>query len=137
MKIIDHGMWVRYVPEPWPKDMLVNVMFCKNDDGKDWYEYIKGDEFVVDSIKMTVLEDIVRAVYRDASMLFPQGCRVLEIVYDPIPDPQAKYGGKLYNAEANSFADPSPPQPLESDLIKELLTHISELRKRVEELEAR
>jgi hypothetical protein len=103
MKIIDHGVWVRYVPEPWPKDFPSNIMFCKRDDGKDWYEYIKSNEFSTSSIKMIVLEDVVRAVYRDASKLFPQNCRVLEIVDDSVSDPQAKYGGMIYDAKANSL----------------------------------
>jgi hypothetical protein len=31
---------------------------------------------------------------------------VLEIVDDDIGDPQAKYGGQLYDAKAKSFSDP-------------------------------
>jgi hypothetical protein len=104
MKIIDHGMWLRYVPEPWPKDRPFNVMFCKRADGTDWYKFFPN--LAAHSIKMTVLEDIVRAVSRDASKLFPQNCRLLEIVDDDIGDPQAKYGGKFYDSKAKSFSEP-------------------------------
>jgi hypothetical protein len=139
MNITDHGTWVRYTPDPWPKDYPSFVMFCKNVDGIDWYDYIKSDKLSPVSIKMTVFEDIVRAVYRDASMLFPQGCLVLEIPDDPVLDPQAKYGGKLYDAESNSFSDPPPlsPQPNIDETITELFTRNRELRKRIEALETK
>jgi hypothetical protein len=136
MNIIDHGHWTRYVPEKHPEGMPGDVMFCRRDrDGKDWYSYIHGEHPGLggNSIKLTVLEGIVRAVYRDATMLFPQNCLLIEITDDTAVNPQAKYGGKLYDARTKSFSDPPPEQPVPE--IPELLTRLDELRKRIETLE--
>jgi hypothetical protein len=127
MTIINHGSWLRYVPEVWPKDVPGNVMFCRRDDGTDWYVFSR--KLDGRSIWMTVHEGIVQAVSRDASMLFPQNCRLLEVVGDGCADPQAKYGGKLYDAKANSFGDRPPPVPQPDPL--------EELRARIAALEAR
>jgi hypothetical protein len=135
MNIIDHGSWTRYVPEKPPEGLPGNIMFCRRDsDGKDWYAYIHGEhpELGGDSIKMTVHEGIVQAVYRDATMLFPQNSLLLEITDDPVADPQAKYGGKLYDGRSKRFLDP-PPQTQEP-IVPE---YVRELRQRIEVLEQR
>lgn len=134
MKIIDHGSWSRYVPKIRPEHLSenINVLFCKNKDGKDWYDYLQGNEFAPSSIKLTVMEGIVRAAVRDASRLFPQNCQVLEIIGDQVSDPQAKYGDRIYDAVAHSFkSQPPPPQ------VPDLLDTIKQLTARIEELERR
>jgi hypothetical protein len=127
MTIINHGSWLRYVPEVWPKDVPGNVMFCKRDDGTDWYDFSR--KLDGRSIWMTVHDGVVQAVSRDASMLFPQNCRLLEVVGDSCADPQAKYGGKLYDAKANSFGDRAPP-PQQPDALEELRARIAALEAR-------
>ena len=99
MHIINHGTWSRYTPSPYPKDIPANVLFCSRDsDGKDWYELVREKQTFADgSAKMTVYDNIVRAVYVDESFLFPQGCMLLE---------QADFGGRFYNAETNTLEDP-------------------------------
>jgi hypothetical protein len=143
MNIIDHGLWTRYVPANPKEDLPGFIMFCRRDaDDQDWYDYIHGEEPELggNSIKMTVDDkDIVQAVYRDATKLFPQNSLLLEITDDPVDDPQAKYGGKLYDPETMTFSDPPPP-PEPPDLqstITELFTRIRELRTRIDALERR
>ena len=135
MKIIDHGSWSRYVPKVRPEHLPVNVnvLFCKNEDGVDWYDYLRDDEFAPSSIKLTVLEGVVCAATRDASMLFPQNCRVLEVIGGQVADPQAKYGDMIYDAKASGFA-PQPPLPAAPD-VATLLDTIEKLTARIDALE--
>jgi hypothetical protein len=136
MKIVDHGSWSRYTPEVRPEHLPANVLFCKNEDGVDWYDYLRDDQFAPSSIKLTVLEGVVRAATRDASMLFPQNCKVLEIVGDQVVDPQAKYGDMIYDAKASGFA-PQPPLsalPAAPD-VATLLDTIQKLTARIDALE--
>jgi hypothetical protein len=111
MTIINHGSWTRYVPAALPADAPANAMFCKRDaDGVDWYTFIyDGASFAPGSIKLTVAQGVAQAVTNDASSLFPQGCVVLEITGATSADPQAAYGGFLYDATANTLTAPPPP----------------------------
>jgi hypothetical protein len=137
MKIINHGSWTRYVPDQMPKELPANIgiIFCRRDsDGVDWYQYIHGKTAKLkgDSIKVTVLDGIVRAASRDASMLFPQNCTVLELIGDNTMDAQTAYGGKLYDARTNMLAE-APPQKIEPspyDLIKQLAARIEALERK-------
>jgi hypothetical protein len=133
MKIIDHGVWHRYEPVPRFADLPSNIMFCRRDgDGKDWYEYLKGNELTQTSLKMTVLDDVVRAASRDASMLFPQGCRVIEVVGDDASDPQTRYGGMVYDAKARVLAaKPAEPKPSPQPTVAELMARIDALERRL------
>jgi hypothetical protein len=131
MTIIDHGVWHRYEPEPRPEHLPWNIMFCRRNDGKDWYEYVKGNEFSRHSIKMTVLDDTVRAASRDASMLFPQACRVIEIVDDNAADPQAKYGGMIYDAKAKALTTKPVEAVIRMPTMEDLLARIEALEKRL------
>jgi hypothetical protein len=128
--IIDHGVWHRYEPVPRPEHLPWNIMFCRRDsDGMDWYEYLKGNELTQTSLKMTVLDDVVRAVTRDASMLFPQGCRVIEVVGDDHPDPQAKYGGMVYDAKSKALSAAKAAE--RTPTVAELMARIDALEKRL------
>jgi hypothetical protein len=81
---------------------------------------------------MTIFENIVRAVNRDATMLFPQNCMVLEIIGDDAKDVQMVYGGKLYNAKANTLTEALSQkiEPSPYDLIKELSVRIEALERK-------
>jgi hypothetical protein len=130
MKIVDHGVWSRYEPESRPADLPASVMFCRRDrDGRDWYEYVRGNDLSRHSIKLTVLDDVVRAATRDASMLFPQGCRVVEVVGDDAPDPQARYGGMVYDAHTKALST-KPAEPI-TPTMADLLARIDALEKRL------
>jgi hypothetical protein len=143
MDVIEHGSWTLYVPAVPKEDLPGYIMYCQRDaDGQDWYDYIHGEEPELggNSIKMTVDgASIVQAVYRDATKLFPQSMLLLEVTDDPVADPQAKYGGMLYNAEDKSFTDPPPPpaEPSIPETFTELFTRIRDLRNRIDELERR
>ncbi|WP_213287596.1 hypothetical protein [Bradyrhizobium sp. sGM-13] len=113
MTIINHGSWSRYVPGIWPEGFPSNIMFCKRDsDGIDWYDYIyKGASFAPGSIKVTVEGGLTRAATRDESKLFPQSSVVLEITGDNAEDPQAAFGGLVYDEASNTLSLPRPTVP--------------------------
>ena len=99
MAVIDHGLWVKYVPAVYPFDVPSGAVFCRREsDGHDWYEYvnvIEGVEhhknrkrrFELDSIKFVIevegrdesRDPIIRTAAVDASRLFPAGCRLIEL----------------------------------------------------------
>ncbi len=37
--MINHGIWKVYVPEPYPEGLPPKVMFWKNEQDVDWYDY--------------------------------------------------------------------------------------------------
>jgi hypothetical protein len=129
MSTIDHGIWSRYTPRPFPEGYPANALFCHNDAGLDWYEAVQGDAFEKASIKMTVYNDVVQAVERDASRMFPPDFRVVEVTDDPVADPFAKYHGKIYDPATKTFSDPPPPpEPVDfPDIIKRLQARIEAL----------
>jgi hypothetical protein len=112
--INDHGTWARYTPSPVPADAPPNALFSRRDsDSIDWYDYVNpgsnfGDATV---IKMTVGSDnIVRAAVLDPTRLFPgNGVRVLEVTGASTADPQADWGGFVYDPNTQTFSDPPPP----------------------------
>jgi hypothetical protein len=131
MKIIDHGAWVRCEPKKLKGLENFDVMFSKRtSDGADWYEFVAGNAFTSASIKMTVHEGIVQAVSRDASRLFPQNCRVIELVGDPAHDVHARYHGMVYDEKALSLsaAPTEEVEPLPD--LKELLARVEALEKK-------
>ncbi|WP_028165495.1 hypothetical protein [Bradyrhizobium elkanii] len=112
MTIINHGAWTRYVPEVWPEGLPESIMFCKRDvDGVDWYDYIyNGAVFAPNSIKASVNDGRVTVATRDVSRLFPQNCTLIEITEDnSIDDPQATFGGKMYDATTGEIVDVPTP----------------------------
>jgi hypothetical protein len=125
MTIINHGMWSRYTPDPYPQ-LPAGLMFCKRDsDGVDWYDYVhSGANFAPGSIVATVCDGKVITVHREYDRLFPQGAVVIELTNDSTEDPQATYGGQLYDAVSNilSPAPPpaAPPVPTKAELMVQL-----------------
>lgn len=105
--IISHGDWARYTPDPWPEHFPAEVMFCRREsDGVDWYYHLNAvGSFNLFSVKCTVADDIVLAATTDQSRLFPQGCTVIEIFGYTGSDPQADFGGKVYDPVANTIGD--------------------------------
>jgi hypothetical protein len=110
MTIINHGSWSRYVPTVFPLGVPTGAIFCKRDaDGIDWYDYVhNGASFAPASIKLTVFQGVAMAVTNDAQALFPAGCVLVEITGDNTVDPQAAYGGFIYDAAANTLTAPAP-----------------------------
>jgi hypothetical protein len=114
MSVINHGTWSRYTPDPWPEGLPAAIMFCKRDsDGIDWYEYTNdGASFSPNAVVATVYGNVVTTVNREYARLFPQGALVIEITGDnTTEDPQAAYGGKLYDATANTLTEATPQVP--------------------------
>jgi len=97
-------------------------MFAQREgDAVDWYDYVNhGENFDDGSLKMTVVNGAVAAVATDPTMLFPQGATVLEVSGVPTSDAQKEFGGKIYDAEHQTFRAPEPvvhPDPM-ADLLK-------------------
>ena len=124
MNIKNHGEWKPYRPETLPVGAPINALFARRDDGTDWYDYVNsGTNFAIDSIKLTLRDDVVAAAVIDATLLFPAGSTVLEISGVSVPDPQASLGRKVYNADAKTFRDPPPrefPNPAMDEILKRL-----------------
>src|SRR5256885_9738569 len=99
-------------------------MFAKrSSDNVDWYVYLKGTELSASTVKATALQDasgnwVMQAITRDATTLFPVGCKLLElfgvdaaIVSDA--DLRAAFGqrNKHYDPVTHTLIDPSAPVP--------------------------
>lgn len=124
MNIRNHGDWVRYKPDRLPIFAPPNALFAHRvNDSTDWYDYVNsGDNFVENTIKLTVVDGRVGAAVIDPTLLFPGGATVLEISDVHVGDPQAAFGGKIYDPATKTFNDPPPfsfPNPLE-DILKRL-----------------
>ena len=121
MRIIDHGFWEPYQPLAVPSGFPGNAIFLRRADGTDWYDYVfPGDKFAEGSIKMTILHGCVGAAVTDATMLFPAGASVLEIFDVEVTDPQALFGGKVYDPNAQTFSEPPPMVNVITGIIKRL-----------------
>lgn len=107
LSITSHGSWVRYTPSPWPQDFPAEVLFCRREsDNIDWYAHLNAeDSFYPGSVKCTVYQNSILAATTDATRLFPQACTVIEIVGYTGSDPQADFGGKVYDPVANTIGD--------------------------------
>jgi hypothetical protein len=62
-------------------------------------------------------------------MLFPQGCRVVEVVGDDAPDPQARYGGMVYDARTKALSA-RPVEPI-TPTMADLLARIDALERKL------
>ncbi|MCJ2086741.1 hypothetical protein MKK88_12170 [Methylobacterium sp. E-005] len=92
--IKDHGVWNLYVPEvlpDWAIEVLaggVRAAFSRRDgDGVDWYEYrMTPNRWAPESLVATTQSfpgvdgETVQGVFRDFTMPFPMGMRVIEIL---------------------------------------------------------
>jgi hypothetical protein len=110
--IIDHGKWLPYTPDPYPQGAPPNALFARREsDSLDWYEHVKTG-FQDDSVKfMATWRSEVRgyvigpATY-DASAIWPPNQVVGEITDYTGSDPQADFGGKVYDPVALTIGAP-------------------------------
>ena len=131
MNIKSHGTWHHYRPSKLPKDAPANAMFARREgDGADWYDYVNsGKNFAEDSVKLTLIDNVVGAATVDPTALFPGGATVLEISGVSLGDPQKAFGGKVYDAPGKTFKNPPPPFDFPNPL--------DDLIRRIEALEAK
>lgn len=116
MSIIEHGDWTHYTPDPPPENAPVHAMFAQRDgDAQDWYQYVTptAANFQPGSVKMTVYRQgingpTVGAAVTDATALWPASALVVEDTGYAGSDPQADYGGKIYDPVTQTFSDPPP-----------------------------
>jgi hypothetical protein len=129
----------------------------RESDDKDWYEYIYGpfkedapnkldengaikeevpDEFdppfEARSAKMIAHnftgQWIVGGAYIDYTRLWPEQALVIEDTDYKGTDPQADYGGKIYNREDKTFTDPPPPsEPLSLLSLEQRVARLEQL----------
>lgn len=123
----DHGTWSPYTPDPMPEWATAfggSVVFLRSDvTGMDWYSYRNADgSFQPGAVLANTLKDpvtgreAVKAVFRDPSMLFPSGQRLIEILgVDPsVTDPLALFEEMTFDPASLTFSAPvvpTPPQP--------------------------
>jgi hypothetical protein len=85
----------------------MQILYVKNEDDVDWYDYLKGDNFEEGSVKAACfcVEDVwtIMAANYDATKLFPVNQMVIEIVDYEGKDPQKELGGKKYDPETNTI----------------------------------
>jgi hypothetical protein len=137
MSIIEHGDWTQYDPDPRPPNMPLNVMFARRDgDARDWYQYVtpSAASFQPDSVKMTVYRQgingpTVGAAVTDPTALWPASALVVEDTGYSGSDPQADYGGKIYDPVTQTFSNPPPSL--------DVLATLQMLADRVDALEAK
>jgi hypothetical protein len=120
MNIVDHGKWLAYQPNPIPDNAPANAIFARREsDGVDWYSIVHGSTPVLpaSSVKFTGLWNdtyssyVVSVATYDGTLLFPAGQILQEITDYTGSDPQADFGGKLYDPATGAFTDPPPPPP--------------------------
>ncbi|WP_426313461.1 hypothetical protein ACN9MF_17820 [Methylobacterium fujisawaense] len=120
--VIDHGTWELYVPNPLPEWAQGNVLPAafarRTSDGVDWYAFRNNAaNFAKDSIVCTVLRDpsdgveTVKAVFRDETMIFPGGSRLIEVLgVDPAdPKPHDVLAWMIYDPINRVLLPPAPP----------------------------
>lgn len=116
MSIIEHGDWTQYYPNPRPEVAPLNAMFARRTgDAQDWYLYARppATNFQPDSVKMTIYRagkngPTVGAAVYDVTMLWPGQTLIVEDTAYAGSDPQADYGGKIYDPNTQTFSDPPP-----------------------------
>jgi hypothetical protein len=136
MRIIHHGTWSPYRPDALPALFPASALFCRRDDGTDWYEFLKQNVLLPDTVKLAVEGGAVKVATRDATAIWPINRLVLEVMDDDDEsDPQPRYQGMCYDTEANGLLLPSEPPTLPP--VKSPHERLDELEKRVKALEAR
>ncbi|WP_345820093.1 hypothetical protein ABC766_29310 [Methylobacterium fujisawaense] len=122
----DHGTWSEYVPDPmpdWTKLAGGQVIFLRRDsDGIDWYAYRNADDtFQAGSVLANTIKDptagreVIKAVFRDPSMIFPVGQRLIEIfgVEPTDQKPHNLFAEMVFDPATHTLSD-QPPQPIMS-----------------------
>ena len=143
MNIKNHGKWTGYIPETLPQNAPTGTLFCKREgDGQDWYDYVHpGTNFEATSVKFAALWQealggyIVGAAVYDATMLFPANQILAEILDYAGTDPQADFGGKLYDQTAGTFTMPVLPEPEPTPFETKVLSALDSIVGRLEKLE--
>lgn len=134
MSIIEHGDWTRYTPDQPPENAPVHAMFAQRaSDAQDWYRYVtpSAANFQPGSAKMTVYRQgingpTVGAAVTDPTALWPAEALVVEDTGYAGSDPQADYGGKIYDPATGTFSDPPPPLDVLAEM-RSLLDRMSAL----------
>lgn len=119
MSIIEHGDWTRYYPDPRPAAAPLSAMFAqRTGDAQDWYSYVNppATNFQPNSAKMTVYRQgkdgpTVGAAVFDVTRLWAGAALIVEDTGYAGSDPQADYGGKIYDPNTQTFSDPPPFVP--------------------------
>ena len=103
MTIKDHGVWRKYVPRDYEAMGIPRGALClrRDGDGFDWYEYVnivadnpahadRKHQFDLSSVKAVIDEvkdkdgttvTIIRTAAVDATRLFPQEARLVELTH--------------------------------------------------------
>ena len=93
------GEWETYTPNPWPKGIPPDVLFCKRKaDGSDWYalcKTLRPGVYAVAAHENGQL--VVKVATRDPTRLWPGELTLLSIADDQVSDPQT-YVGKVWSA---------------------------------------
>jgi hypothetical protein len=137
--MIDHGVWIVYRPSVLPREAPLGAMFAKRkSDDFDWYEYIRGDRFKRDSLKLTIaarVEDgplVISAPTKDVTALFPAGHRVVELEGDyPFTQDELikKYANKEFDLETGKISEPPAPAKTEN-VLDVILARLDKLERR-------
>lgn len=132
-KILDHGFWRPYTPDPLPEwaqqasALGGTVLFMRREsDNVDWYDFIKTDgQFFENAVLALTVPDAdpatetVGAISRDETKLVPYNQRVIEILgVDPAePKPHNLFEWLTYHPDTKTFSgEPGPPKAPEVDL---------------------
>jgi hypothetical protein len=141
----NHGTWIAYRPVPIPEAAPRGAMFTNREsDGKDWYVFVNEDNPFErpQNVKMCLRNDngqwIVGAAVYDATMLFPQvGQLILEVIDYTGTDPQAEFGGKIWDEANDTFSDPLAPAASTNIDINSLLARIAALEAKIKTMEGK
>ena len=136
MRIIHHGTWSPYKPAVLPALFPASALFCRRDGATDWYEFLKQNVLLPDTVKLAVEAGVVKVATRDATAIWPINRLVLEVMDDDDEsDPQPRYQGMCYDTEANGLLPPEPKKIPEGQF--NFFEEIKMLKQRVKALEAR
>ena len=165
MKIIDHGMWVKYKPDRPRGDAPANAFYMRREsDGVDWYDYVRPNFYLMHPRPTSLLElngetqplvpnfmsgSLICSVYHhkhfnkhivatanyDPTAVLPVNQRVIEIVGFECDDPLAEFGGKVYDHEAGTFTILVRPPISPSPLEQKILDRLDTITARLKELE--
>jgi len=124
--IKDHGVWKPYTPDPMPEWAISAsviggaIVFLRRDnDGVDFYEYLKTKPFGKDAIVANTIAapdtavETVGSVFRDPTMIFPFNQRLIEVLgIDPAEKkPHNLLAWLTFHPDTLTFSgQPQPPQ---------------------------
>jgi hypothetical protein len=114
LKIIDHGEWVHYTPDPYPFPPTMGgatIVFARRvSDGRDWYD-LRKELTNPDSIWVALLKKdddwSVLVTTDDVSTLYPANNKVLELT--GLTENHETLRQQLFNPKTKTFAKQPPP----------------------------